>query len=80
MPPLWPSTSCSLQGLSRALAAGQSHATTRTVGTLTHVPPELLCAGRLSSAADVYAFGVMMWEMMTGCVPYKGLMYGEVGR
>jgi serine/threonine protein kinase len=27
------------------------------------MPPELLSEGRLSKAADVYSFGVMLWEM-----------------
>ena len=30
---------------------------------VTHMPPELLSEGRLSKAADVYSFGVMLWEM-----------------
>jgi serine/threonine protein kinase len=44
-------------GLSRALGAGQTHQSTRTVGTVTHVPPELLLSGKLSAKADVYALG-----------------------
>eukprot|EP00878_Enallax_costatus_P019450 GHUV01020521.1.p1 GENE.GHUV01020521.1~~GHUV01020521.1.p1 ORF type:complete len:288 (+),score=67.25 GHUV01020521.1:538-1401(+) len=46
-------------GLSRALAFGQSHLSTRRYGTVTHMPPELLVAGKLTPAADVYSFGIM---------------------
>ncbi len=30
------------------------------------VSPELLCDGRLTKGADVYAFGVLLWELITG--------------
>jgi ElaB/YqjD/DUF883 family membrane-anchored ribosome-binding protein len=30
---------------------------------VTHMPPELLRDGQLSKAVDVYAFGVLLWEM-----------------
>jgi mitogen-activated protein kinase kinase kinase 11 len=46
-------------GLSRALAVGQSHLSTRRYGTVTHMPPELLSSGKLTVAADVYSFGIM---------------------
>ena len=29
--------------------------------------------GRLSKSADVYAFGVLLWEMYTGDRPWSGL-------
>ncbi len=35
----------------------------RSFGTVTHMPPELLSEGTLSKQADVYSFGVMLWEM-----------------
>ena len=35
-------------------------------GTVTHMSPELLTEGHLSKDADVYSFGVMLWEM---CAP-----------
>lgn len=37
----------------------QSHLSTRRYGTVTHMPPELLVAGKLTPAADIYSFGVM---------------------
>lgn len=46
-------------GLSRSLNNGQTHRSTRTVGTVSHMPPELLRVGKKSPAGDVYAFGVM---------------------
>eukprot|EP00879_Flechtneria_rotunda_P011965 GHRR01012497.1.p1 GENE.GHRR01012497.1~~GHRR01012497.1.p1 ORF type:complete len:222 (+),score=73.14 GHRR01012497.1:505-1170(+) len=65
-------------GLSRALAFGQSHLSTRRYGTVTHMPPELLVSGKLTPAADVYSFGIMMWEFVTGALPFAGLHHGEV--
>ena len=36
------------------------------------------CAGQLSKAVDVYAFGVLLWEMCTGARPWAGLMQMQV--
>ncbi|GBF92133.1 kinase [Raphidocelis subcapitata] len=65
-------------GLSRMLKVGQTHRSTRTVGTVTHMPPELLRLGKLSPAGDVYAFAIIMWELYTGCVAFDRQHYGEV--
>lgn len=58
-------------GLSRTL--GSEPVDTGTYGTVTHMPPELLTTGKLSKSADVYAFGVLLWEMYTGQRPWSGL-------
>jgi serine/threonine protein kinase len=49
------------------------------VGTMSHMPPELLRYGRMSCAVDIYAFGVMMWELFTREVAFRELHYGQVG-
>ncbi|GIL48868.1 hypothetical protein Vafri_5296 [Volvox africanus] len=63
-------------GLSRVIQ-GES-ITTRSYGTITHMCPELLVDGLLSKAADVYSFGVIVWEMYTGQRPYGGLTHGQI--
>ena len=30
---------------------------------VTHMPPELIIDGAMSKAVDVYAFGVLLWEL-----------------
>eukprot|EP00878_Enallax_costatus_P018623 GHUV01019614.1.p1 GENE.GHUV01019614.1~~GHUV01019614.1.p1 ORF type:complete len:911 (+),score=211.03 GHUV01019614.1:148-2880(+) len=64
-------------GLSRVIKQHQTHRTTNTVGTMSHMPPELLRYGRMSAAADVYAFGVMLWEIFTGQPAFRKLHYGQ---
>jgi serine/threonine protein kinase len=36
------------------------------------VAPEVLQGRPYSCAADVHSFGVVLWEVLTGRVPYKG--------
>lgn len=52
-------------GLAHELAVDAS-LVTHTYGTVTHMPVELVCNGTLTAAVDVYAFGVMLWELYTG--------------
>lgn len=42
-------------------------------GTVTHMAPELIENGDVSTKCDVYAFGILMWELYTRLTPYKGL-------
>ncbi|KAL0041901.1 hypothetical protein WJX79_008318 [Trebouxia sp. C0005] len=58
-------------GLSRTV--GSEPIDVNTYGTVTHMPPELLTTGKLSKTVDVYAFGVLLWEMYTGQRPWSGL-------
>ncbi|DBB02594.1 hypothetical protein WJX82_002554 [Trebouxia sp. C0006] len=58
-------------GLSRTV--GSEPIDVNTYGTVTHMPPELLTTGKLSKSVDVYAFGVLLWEMYTGQRPWSGL-------
>ena len=36
---------------------------------VTHMPPELIVDGKMSKAVDVYAYGVILWELCGSCPP-----------
>lgn len=47
--------------------------TTHSMGTVDHMPPEVLQNGKVSSATDVFSFAILLHEMITGRKPFEGL-------
>jgi serine/threonine protein kinase len=48
-------------------------------GTLEYLAPEALGDTRhVNSSVDVYAFGILMWELLTGCPPYMLLSHEDI--
>ncbi|KAL2328753.1 hypothetical protein Fmac_022180 [Flemingia macrophylla] len=44
----------------------KSHVSTRSMGTYGYAAPEYLATGRLSAKSDVFSFGVVLLEMLSG--------------
>ena len=55
--------------------ARESANTTRmsAAGTYAWMAPEVIKNSTFSKASDVWSFGVMLWELLTGQTPYKGI-------
>ncbi len=64
-------------GLSKAIHASQCTGQTITVGTLHYMAPEI-GEGRYDMSIDIYALGILLYEMLTGQVPYFGNSPAEV--
>jgi len=60
-------------GLAKAVTADTQHTSTGVlIGTVSYIAPEIVTEGRADARADVYAAGVVLYEMLTGRKPHEG--------
>lgn len=55
--------------------AREAYKTTRmsAAGTYAWMAPEVIKSSTFSKASDVWSYGVLLWELLTGETPYKGI-------
>ncbi|CAA2970848.1 serine threonine- kinase [Olea europaea subsp. europaea] len=53
-------------GLARLIPPEMSHVSTRVAGTIGYLAPEYAIVGKLTRKADIYSFGVLLIEIVTG--------------
>lgn len=58
-------------GLARAVSANTTTGQA-LLGTIAYLSPELVTRGIADARSDVYAFGIMLFEMLTGTQPFRG--------
>ncbi|PON50816.1 Mitogen-activated protein kinase kinase kinase [Parasponia andersonii] len=56
-------------GLARLISACETHVTTEVAGTFGYIPPEYGQSGKSTTRGDVYSFGVILLELVTGKEP-----------
>ena len=60
-------------GLARAVTTTDStHTTGMIIGTVSYLSPEQVESGDADARSDIYATGILFFEMITGSVPYSG--------
>jgi serine/threonine protein kinase len=64
-------------GLSKFISCSRRSGHTESIGTVHYMAPEV-ANGRYGKEIDVYALGVILYEMLIGRVPFEGESVGEV--
>ena len=59
-------------GLARAVEASSADDSGQLMATVAYVAPELVTDGHADARTDVYSAGIVLFEMLTGRVPYDG--------
>lgn len=59
-------------GLARAIEATNQTKTGMMIGTIGYMSPEQVTTGVADARSDVYAAGIMLFELLTGRQPYAG--------
>jgi len=64
-------------GLCKFISGTQKSPQTQSIGTVHYMAPEI-STGNYGKQVDIYAAGVMLYEMITGKLPFDGESVGEI--
>ena len=59
-------------GIARSSSDGALTTTGTTLGSLNYMPPEQVRGEAADARSDIYSYGVSMYEMLTGKLPFRG--------
>lgn len=48
------------------------------IGTSHWMPPEIMKAKKYEESSDVYSYGMILWELITGDIPYYGMTPNQI--
>jgi len=64
-------------GISKVIKSSAAVAS-RIAGTLSYMSPEQLTGDVIDGRADIYALGIMIYQMLTGALPFDGETQGQI--
>ncbi|KAG2436401.1 hypothetical protein HXX76_006705 [Chlamydomonas incerta] len=64
-------------GLAHLLPNAANSVSTEAFGSVAYMAPESF-NGKVSRSTDIYSFGVTLWQMLTGALPFRGMKPAQV--
>ena len=65
-------------GIAKLLTGGNTTATSSAMGTPRYMSPEQLDDAKVDNRGDIYAFGAVIYELLTGQTPYSGTSHAAI--
>jgi WD40 repeat protein/serine/threonine protein kinase len=65
-------------GIAKTLSEEEPKERQEPIGSPAYMSPEAIMLAELTPRADVYSMGIMLYELLTGNLPYDGATYTEV--
>ncbi len=59
-------------GLAKLKGSLKLTRTSSTIGTLAYMAPEQIRGGEVDARSDIFSFGILLFEMITGKTPFRG--------